>query len=395
MHQTDLAAFETQNSVSVLNVLCQLCGAREAGRGGLCEPCRRADLARAARLCRTPEVLDELRLAYTGKRKEVSVKLRLLSSRTGIPAAQLHREAYKHGWYCCARRKGWTRKEDAILREQAGAVSVTSIAAALRRGRRSVEARMDWLGLSGRIIADAVQQSSFTPDVLDELRIAYTGKKRKELSVKLSRLSARAAIPIARLKYEANKRGWYCAPNRRRSWSAEEETILRELAGDVSLASIARRLHRSRAAVENHVRLLGLSTRISTGYSMSDLAEVFGVDPARVRRWVDRGLLGKEHRHGNAIRVTERNVVRFLRSCPREYSLARVDQVWFTGMVFGGHDGTELRREKRLKKEQGSTEKQVSQPRAVRAARRIHPGKVPAAMHPWRAWLQGSAEAKR
>jgi len=78
---------------------------------------------------------------------------------------------------------------------------------------------------------------------------------------------------------EANKRVGTRAPNRRRSWSAEEETILRELAGDVSLASIARPCTVA-CRRRNHVRLLGLSTRISTGYSMSDLAEVFGVDLA-------------------------------------------------------------------------------------------------------------------
>jgi len=66
--------------------------------------------------------------------------------------------------------------------------------------------------------------------------------------------------------------------------------------------------------------------------------------------------------------------VRFLRSCPREYSWP----AWIK-LVHGHgvrrHDGTELRREKRLKKEQGSTEKQVSHPARFARARRIHPAK--------------------
>jgi hypothetical protein len=174
---------------------------------------------------------------------------------------------------------------------------------------------------------------TFTPQILEELQRAYIGK-RPEVTAKLRLLSARFRIPLWKLKQEANRRDWRCCP-RRRFWSAEENDILRERAGSQSVECIAKLLGRTREAVENQVRKLRVSLRITAGYTLSDLAEVFGTNTDRVRRWAERGLLGKAHTRGSASRFTEANVMRFIRSYPHEYSLARVDQAWFTSMVFG------------------------------------------------------------
>jgi hypothetical protein len=174
---------------------------------------------------------------------------------------------------------------------------------------------------------------TITPEILEELRLAYMGG-RTEVSAKLRRLSIRTKIPTYRLSEEANSHGWYCcAP--RRGWSAEEDSYLRERLGAASLDSIARRLKRSLRSVEARARRFKLSVRISEGYNMRDLAQVFGVHRAAVKRWMERGLFGKFHEHGQEIRVTEVNVVRFIRRYPQEYSLGRVDQTWFKAMVFG------------------------------------------------------------
>ena len=184
---------------------------------------------------------------------------------------------------------------------------------------------------------------TITPAILEEIRLAYIGG-RTEVTAKLGKLSARTGIPAHMLKSTANRNGWYCCPLRR-AWTSEEDALLRDKAGSVSVFSIARRLHRSQDSVAYRMWALGLSTRISTGYTLTDLVDVFGVSKDRVNRWVQRGLLGKGHHHGNAIRFTDENVLRFIRNNPHQYSLARVDQMWFAGMVFGqGADGAEITR---------------------------------------------------
>jgi len=186
------------------------------------------------------------------------------------------------------------------------------------------------LGRAGR-------KYTITDQIREELRVAYCGK-RTEVSAKLLKLSARTAIPTWALKNEANKNGWFCC-SQRRPWTAEEEELLREKAGTVSLHSIAKRLGRTRASVECRAYQLDLSLRLSEGYTLSDLAAVFGVSAGRVKRWAERGLLGRAHPHGSAVRFTESNVIRFVRNYPREYSLARIDQTWFAGIMFGSLAG--------------------------------------------------------
>ena len=167
-----------------------------------------------------------------------------------------------------------------------------------------------------------------TPEILEEIRLAYTGG-RNEVAAKLRKLSERTGIPTQTLKDTANGHGWYCC-SRRRRWSPQDDMYLRERLGVFSITSIARRLNRSRASVEWRARQFDLSVRITEGYT------VFGVNDGTVRRWIDRGLFGKAHQHGRAVRLTEANVVRFIRTYPHEYNLRRVDQVWLKGMLFGG-----------------------------------------------------------
>jgi phage terminase Nu1 subunit (DNA packaging protein) len=87
---------------------------------------------------------------------------------------------------------------------------------------------------------------------------------------------------------------------------------------------------------------LGISIRLSEGYNISDLAEVFGLHRSRIESWARRGLLGKHTGHGGHggnIRFAETNVVRFIRRHPSEYDLGRVDATWFKSMVFGRYAG--------------------------------------------------------
>jgi hypothetical protein len=128
----------------------------------------------------------------------------------------------------------------------------------------------------------------------------------------------------------------------RRPWSPQEVNYLKEKLGTASVTRIARDLKRSVVSVRVKEAKLRLSIRLSEGYNISDLAEVFGLHHSRIESWARRGLLGKPSGHGGHggnIRFAGTNIVRFIRRHPSEYDLGRVDATWFKSMVFGGYAG--------------------------------------------------------
>ena len=103
------------------------------------------------------------------------------------------------------------------------------------------------------------------------------------------------------------------------------------------MQTIARRLRRSVTSVAVHAHAQKLSVRISDGYCIRTLCEVFGVRYGRVEGWIRRGLLGKAQHggQGGMVWFPAANVIRFIRKHPSEYELARVDEVWFKAVIFG------------------------------------------------------------
>jgi hypothetical protein len=88
----------------------------------------------------TPQLLEELRLAYVGNRREVSANLTRLSTRYEMPKSRLKREALRQGWQMQTRRP-WTAEEDALLLDAARKADYGRIGAELGRSWASIEAR--------------------------------------------------------------------------------------------------------------------------------------------------------------------------------------------------------------------------------------------------------------
>lgn len=181
---------------------------------------------------------------------------------------------------------------------------------------------------AGRFVA----KYHFTAELMEEVQRAYSGK-RTELMARLDVLERKTGWPRWAFKKAAWRLGW--ATYRRRPWTEDEVLYLNIASKTGSIETIARKLHRSPESVKLKARSLYLSRQAREGYTLGDLQLVFGVTHGKVARWVERGLLGKAHRSGHAVRLTEKNVVRFIRKHALEYDLRRVDQDWFKGMVFG------------------------------------------------------------
>jgi len=182
-----------------------------------------------------------------------------------------------------------------------------------------------------RALGQARRKYVWTEELREELRAAYRLRKFPRARA-LDRMSGLTKWPRHALKVEAIR--LRLVTHHTRAWSREEEEYLRERAGVISVAGMARKLGRSQASVESRLARLKVSRKPREGYTLIDLRDAFGAHRDIVKRWMDRGLLGAV-RKDNGLRVSDEAVVRFLREHPREYDLRRVDQDWFKAMVFG------------------------------------------------------------
>lgn len=177
----------------------------------------------------------------------------------------------------------------------------------------------------------------FTPALTQALRAAYAGDKC-DLSKALTKLQQQTKWPRHAFKNQAVRLGITHQAGNWAAWTAAEDSYLADRVGVISPTRIARDLGRTVASVEHRARRLSFSLRCREGYTITDLAEVFGANHTTARAWVERGLLGRP-REWSGLRVREQAVARFIRECPGEYDLRRVDQIWFKGMVFGALAG--------------------------------------------------------
>ncbi len=172
----------------------------------------------------------------------------------------------------------------------------------------------------------------FTPALRAELRDAYSfAGTRKEFSLRLKRLYARTGWPRHAFTIEAKRLG---IVQSRRFWTKEEDEVLAETVGRLSMTAVARKVQRPYESVVARVKVLHLSQRVRTGFSRKDIAELLGVGTQTVQRWMDRGWLGKVHETNNGNRVSEANVRKFIREHHAEYDLRRVDQYLYKAVVF-------------------------------------------------------------
>jgi hypothetical protein len=76
-----------------------------------------------------------------------------------------------------------------------------------------------------------------------------------------------------------------------RPWSAEEDAKLLDWAGYEPVNKIAQRLGRSVRAVRFRLGALGMSARVSDGWSLRSLRKLLHVGPAKIRHFIGTGML--------------------------------------------------------------------------------------------------------
>jgi hypothetical protein len=77
----------------------------------------------------------------------------------------------------------------------------------------------------------------------------------------------------------------------RRPWTAEDDDRLLTWAGYEPVDKIAQRLSRSEKAVRSRLGALGMTARVTDGWSLRELRKLLRVSPVRLRRFIGAGML--------------------------------------------------------------------------------------------------------
>ena len=125
----------------------------------------------------------------------------------------------------------------------------------------------------------------------------------------------------------------------------ETKTLLGALGADASIKSIAIRTGHSVKSVR--AKIARLDYRVdeipgSTVYTADALAELLHVTPRQIRRWRERGWLGKDDR-----RITGQNVKEFLRAHPDRIAydtLPRESQIVLIDLGYPSRDAEDFKR---------------------------------------------------
>lgn len=126
----------------------------------------------------------------------------------------------------------------------------------------------------------------------------------------------------------------------RPNWTAEDDAWLRDNAR-LPMDQLKAKLRRGGSAIQARLTYLGSSRRDALDWSATQVAEIFGVEAHCVIRWLESGKL-KGHRrpdYGRPDRpiwqVQPEAARDFIRSYPTAFDIRKVDQIAFIDLVLG------------------------------------------------------------
>jgi len=197
------------------------------------------------------------------------------------------------------------------------------------------------------------------PEFDEHLKAHYYGGLNRRFRV-LNRMVRLTGVPRWYIKRQAARLGLTMHFDRK-PWAATEVDLLERLVGNVSTASIAKRLGRPENSVVTKLKRMGTSRRVREGYTMRDLELCLGEDHHKIARWIAAGWLrdngqGTRRHDGNGKdihRIREEDILNFVRNHPQEFNLGKVDQTWFLDLVLlKGREVPEVKSARRAETEE-------------------------------------------
>jgi len=188
----------------------------------------------------------------------------------------------------------------------------------------------------------------FTPQMDERLRTAY--ETRERLTRTLNQMAKETGWPKHVFRHRARDLG--IARAKEKPWSRAEVTLL-ERHGWKSpgrLVAIFREagFQRSHTSIEVKRKRLRIVANVN-GYTAHALAQMLGVDPHKVTRWIrlgwlkarERGTARTEAQGGDMLYIPESSVRQFILAHPLEISPGRADWLWLLDLVTEGKVGAD------------------------------------------------------
>ena len=181
-------------------------------------------------------------------------------------------------------QKKWTKEEQEELIELSKTKKISELVKILDRTSSSIKDQARRLGIT--LIPDRRNWTEEEYKLLEKL-VVEDKKSPKEIASILGRSEDSITIKI-------NRRGLKAQGNDKRFWTSEEEEILSDLWGTVSVDKIAEKLDRTVSSLKNKVFQLGLGSQMENNYdgiSITQVAELFNVNDQTVSiYWISLGL---------------------------------------------------------------------------------------------------------
>ena len=214
-----------------------------------------------------------------------------------------------------------------------------------KAGRPKGASNYEWTPETDRLLLELCARSSVTKAKrlvgrrIQELRPTGTAPRPDSVRKAVERRMVKLGIAVGQKRSTPETREV-------KPWTeCETKTLLGALGADASIKSIAIRTGHSVKSVR--AKIARLDYRVdeipgSTVYTADALAELFHVTPRQIRRWRQRGWLGKSDR-----RITGQCVKEFLRAHPDRIaydSLPRESQIVLIDLGYPSRDAEEFKK---------------------------------------------------
>jgi len=187
-------------------------------------------------------------------------------------------------------------------------------------------------------------------DQIDQLiREIYLNHRDAKTGFGTRPLAKKVGIPHWALKKRARELG--LARTKELPWSESQLAILSRYAwmSDERIRLKPKAVGFSRTVTAIHVKLKRMKFKQDgSSYSAHSLAQLLGIDPHAVTRWIKSGHLKAKLRgtartpkqNGDSYLIQEEDVRRFILEHPTDIDLRKVDQLWFLDYVEYKSDAT-------------------------------------------------------
>ena len=130
-------------------------------------------------------------------------------------------------------------------------------------------------------------------------------------------------------------------PDKVRPWAEKDEDFLVKHYSTMCIATLCKRLKRSRTAIALKKKRLGLAKN-GDGFTMHQITGITGADHHKIRKWIDKGWLKAKHKNterteaqGDMWHVKSDDMRSFLIEHWEEIDIRRVDSYSFIQLVAG------------------------------------------------------------